>query len=402
MEKRIKEMAETLAKSFEENESLKELSNLVKEIGIEATKAAVAGLEPEAQELFRKSLEKAASMDKEAQAKTGAQPKQEESEDIKAMSDKDREEDKGEKMVKDSNKEVKHQGDDSELKGQVIKAEDSENEIEKGEMEYEMEASEAVKEHKEIVSDLKSKDPKKIAAQAKKQEKELDGMEVKKSEDATYIRTENGNEEVIEKGAIKESALEEDELHITEQLEKGELLGKMIEKMRKRGMNHDVCMSALQKKGYDTDMAKDKWEEMQKMDDEAKKMEKKDDKKEVKKSVQWDSPNKRLEAHARNGQNTHIEVDGYLVKAALDKAQGEVLEKSDETPKEFDSNNINDVIEKGYDRSEEDVKAAQSIIRKSRSGDFNMASFSDEELAKAHGMTVEQMNEILGKKLQAQ
>ena len=72
MEKRIKEMAETLAKSFEENESLKELSNLVKEIGIEATKAAVAGLEPEAQELFRKSLEKAASMDKEAPRKCKA------------------------------------------------------------------------------------------------------------------------------------------------------------------------------------------------------------------------------------------------------------------------------------------------------------------------------------------
>ena len=280
-------MADKLAKSFEEKENLIELNKVVEEIGREGVEEVIKALPEESQALFKDSLEKAMSLDAAAQEKHGAKIKQVESEDAREDDEeaakKRRDADKGGNLETKGGDTVKHQGDDSELKGQVIKSE----------------------------------------------------------EDST--------EEMVEKGAVKELAIDE--------LEKGELLEKMIEKMRKRGMDHDKVMDALSKKGYDVEMAKGKWADMNEMDqmskenrEEASKLEKKDDKK-MKKSIIWDSPNKRIEANARNGQNTHIEVQDYLVNEALNKAEGEPLKKSEEDSKDFDPSNINDVIEKGYDPS---------------------------------------------------
>lgn len=399
MDKEIKEMAERLAKSFRDRKDIEEFSNLIKEMGLEAAKKAAATLEPEAQELFKKSLEKAVSMDKEAQEKTGPESKQEESEDAvdEEATKKKNQEAKGEKMVKESNAKVSHQGDNSELPGQVIKSEEEPaQDLEKAEKEKADKEKEDPKEEKkekdlgekmaDAVDEMAEGEAEEAVKEHEDEMHKKDKKDMKKSE-------EESQEEPVEKGAFKELAIEE--------LEKGELLEKMIEKMRKRGMDHDVCMSALKKKGYDVDMAKGKWADMEKAEKEAAAAEAKetkaDEKKEhMKKSVQWASANQRIEVSRKRGQNAHYGVDGYIADQAIKKAEakekGEVLEKSE---KEFDPKNINDIIEKGYDRSMDQVGQAEGLV-KSKAGAFNTASFSEEELAKAHNMTVEEMREVLG------
>ena len=76
-----------------------------------------------------------------------------------------------EKLVQDKNKDVNHQGDDSELKGQVIKSEDT----------YKMPKKEAVKEHERLVEVLESEDKKDDKKEAKAQKKEL--KDIKKSDE---------------------------------------------------------------------------------------------------------------------------------------------------------------------------------------------------------------------------
>lgn len=359
MDEKIKEMADRLAKSYAENETLKEFRQVVEEIGREGVETVIKALPEESQILFKEALAKSMSMDKEAQEKTGAKVKQVVSEDAREDEDEEakkrREADKGEKMVKKPGADkISHQGDDTELKGQVIKSEETEEDAE----------------------DLEKGDSKAEA------------------------------EEEVQKGAMKELAFEE--------LEKGELLHKMIEKMRKRGMDHDKVMDALGKKGYDVEMAKGKWADMEEEEQLAKKDEVKKSEEvvaeetiekvveeqaapeEIKKSVNWASPNERLEVNAKRGHNTHYDVDSYIVQKAMDKAAGEPLKKSDEEPKTFDPKNINDILEKGDDRSIDDINQALGHVKKSKGGDFNTSSFSDEDLAKSMGMTVDEMNEVLG------
>lgn len=394
MEKKIKEMADKLAKSFEEQENLKEFKQLVEEIGKENVSEFIKSLPEESQAQFKATLEKSLSMDKEAQEKTGAKVKQVVSEDARSEEDEEakkrREADKGEKMVKKPGADkISHQGDNTELPGQVIKSEDEPTDLEKG---------------KECPKEEIKEEAKKVA------EKEM------KEHNDTMHKSDLGKDEKeivngdVEKGAFKEAAIEE--------LNKGELLHKMIEKMRQRGMDHDKVMDALGKKGYDVEMAKGKWEEMQKMDDEmAKKEVKKSEEvvaeapveaapetpveEPVQKSINWASPNERLEVNAKRGHNAHYNVDEYISKGGerAEKAQAdEALAKSEEGKEApaFDPNNVNDILEKGYDRSEDQVKQAIGHVKKPEGGQYNTSSFDDIALAKSFGMTVEEMNEVLG------
>jgi hypothetical protein len=195
------------------------------------------------------------------------------------------------------------------------------------------------------------------------------------------------SEEPVEKGAFKELAIEG--------LEKGEMLYKMIEKLRKRGMDYDVCMAAMKKKGYDTEMAKNMWEEMHKADESAAKQEKEAAK--VEKSINWASPNRLLEVSERRGQNAHYNVDGYIAKGGERAERLEALAKSQEAaePKEFDSKDINDLIEKGYDRSETDVNSALSGIQNKRINGFTVSAFSDEDMLKSLRISEEAAAEVL-------
>lgn len=115
----------------------------------------------------------------------------------------------------------------------------------------------------------------------------------------------------------------------------------------------------------------------------------------IKKSLPVADVNARLRA-GTGGRNFHFSIDNYyneaLAKAQGKNTEGETLEKSEgEESKE----NLNDIIEKGFDQTMCDV-ASEELQKSQIIGDFTNNSFSDENLADAMNISEGELKEILG------
>lgn len=122
----------------------------------------------------------------------------------------------------------------------------------------------------------------------------------------------------------------------------------------------------------------------------------------VEKSVQWNL--KSSIAANSLGRNTHWNVDEYIVKAEEEKqdtikkgayfgeAASEELKKS--TPEKMD---LNDLIEKGFDYSREEIERLEGIKNHKNDGSVLVKkSFSDREIAAALGMDEKTYKELMG------
>lgn len=114
----------------------------------------------------------------------------------------------------------------------------------------------------------------------------------------------------------------------------------------------------------------------------------------MKKSLVWGDPQAKLRA-LTGGRNFHYNVNGYYDEC-LEKAKGE--ESTEELKKsEEKSEDLNDIIEKGLDKSHTDV-ASEELQKSQQMGEFAKNSFSDAELADAMNISAEELKEILGEK----
>ena len=191
--KEIEALAENMEKSVQEEKG-ETLEETITRLGPEGLKKAMPTLTEGELDLLRFTLEdmvKAKATQEEAPAAPVIEGKLT---DTKIQEEKG-DDDEDEKLVKEKNKDINHQGDVSPegREGQIIKAE-SEMEVEieeengKKEAKIEVPAKEMVKEHEKLVDVLESDDKKDDKKEAKKQAKELKEYKeaekkVKKSED---------------------------------------------------------------------------------------------------------------------------------------------------------------------------------------------------------------------------
>lgn len=307
-----------------------------------------------------------------------------------------------EKLVKEKNKEVKHQGDDStEIKGQVIKSEDSkkkDNKIEGGKgdelseksvcpkqlaagIKIEMEHTKDEAKAKEIALDHLAESPNYyIKENGKNRLEELESEAKKEMKKSMDINDEV--ERLINKSYDK-SFSEDPKLEAKEDLKKKAPKGvdpkkheKCVMDVKKQGKDvgsaHAICTSSMKKselialkekviKSLENDnleitpdLIKGKMKEL--LIEEITRTETK-----IEKSITWDAKNL-LKANTL-GRNFHFEVNGYydsLIKAVNENSEEETLEKAKKSTK----SDINDMIEEGKDLSLADFNNKELLKKK--------------------------------------
>ena len=119
----------------------------------------------------------------------------------------------------------------------------------------------------------------------------------------------------------------------------------------------------------------------------------------MKKSLPAFDPQAKLRANT-GGRNFHYSVNNYY-NEALAKAQGidtaEELSKATGDIAEETADDLNDIIEKGYDATMCDV-AEEELQKSLVKGAFAQGSFSDEDMAEALNISVADYKELVGNK----
>lgn len=366
IENEIDSMADNMAKSTIDPKA--ELMATIKELGPVELKKSLADLSDEQKGMVVEILEemnKATSMDANySPDKKFAKLANMGTEEETGSDDSD------EKLVVASNKDIKHQGDDSPegKSGQVIKSESEtiDDIIEKAM--YKNCDKEQVEEAHQNMMDKDKKDYKKGYKKGK-------GYDMAKSlEDALALKNE----------IIK--SYEDAGLAYTDELVKGEM---------KKRMNpeEDQVIQPDATKGKSTakkesvpniEVAKDASETA----DEVKVPS-------IKKSLPGFDPQSRLRANT-GGRNFHFSIDNFY-NEALAKAQGKDTTKEElskgETEESVDD--INDIIEKGFDKTMCNV--AEEELQKSQiMGEFAQSSFSDKDFADAMNISEAEYKELMG------
>jgi len=324
-----------------EGETMDELLKTIRKLGPEGLRKALPNLSESQKELLNEVLSKAKDMTKQAQMDDNKKPQKAKEPVTEEVSNSPEGVDEAdEKLMSESNKTQNHQGGPDDKpegwKGEVVKSGDA------------------------------------VEAISEKRAEEIAVKEANKE----------SKEEVKEH--VEEMHKAEGEVEL-EKLEKSELLSKMVERMRKRGMHRGKCMEAMKKKGYDCDMADKLWEDQEKMAKAAQEP-KKDDKK-IEKSIPWRNPQQDALGARTHGRNAAYSVSEEIIKSEERKNE---LKKSNETffdgisaplKKSEGKLDINDMLEKGMDR--DGLKHAEEQRTVQRSGAFTVSSFSDEEFLKA-------------------
>lgn len=214
-------------------------------------------------------------------------------------------------------------------------------------------------------------------------------------------------------------AIEEDEtqldLVIAKAMEKCNDDKMVMKKLKEKGMNEGKVQGALEKYKAKKEVKKSEPEvvatpvvedlEKGKMKDEAAKkimaMEEKEhgtkdpkklvaaEKKEhaMKKSAVWEDENRLLKANTQ-GRNFNFNLEEF-VNETLKNEPKEEVQKSESTKED-----VNDIIKKGEDRNWTQVNGARQAASVKTNGTL-VKSFTDEALAEAMGMSVEEMNKVL-------
>jgi hypothetical protein len=192
----------------------------------------------------------------------------------------------------------------------------------------------------------------------------------------------------------------------------------VMKKLKEKGMDEGKVQGALDKYKMKKDMKKseeDEIEKAKKMDKEQakdkimameekehgtkdpkklveaeKKEHKEDKKKDMKKSVSWEDETRLLKANTQ-GRNFNFNVEKFIEETIANEPKEETVKKS-----ESDKEDLNDLIAKGKDMSWNQVnkEKMKDEAKKKQNGKV-VKSFSDEELAEAMGMSVEEARKIL-------
>lgn len=347
-----------MKKSEGEITMINKLKEQIATLGPEGLKKALPNLDENQVEMIKSILEEMKAEKSEALEKASKVPQKASEADAPAatvtagkIEDTVIQEDKtgdddDEKIVKEKNKSVKHQGDDSPVgkEGQVVKSEEMDEAIKE-------EKKEAKKKEAKVEPEKKVNLPgvKKGCGEVKKSDEDLEKGDVV---------TEVENKEAKQSGPSKAQKNEKD----AKKESKGESeVASQADETADEAVNKAPAM---------------------------------------KKSVAWEDENARLKA-GTGGRNFHYSIND-MYDEALAKANAEVveekIEKSENEDQEAKALDINDMIEKGMDRSFKDIEVED--MKKSLSEDPKngvlVKSFSDEELAATMGMSVEDMKKILG------
>lgn len=389
--------AEKMKKS-DEGENMDELLKTIKALGRDGLKKAIPSLTDEQKELLGEVLSKAKDLSKEAQMSDNKKPQKTREPKTEERSNSEEGVDEAdEKLMADQNKTQDHQGGgDSKpegWEGQVIK-------------------SEAREEAKEKIMSMEEKEhgtknPKKLV-EAEKQEHKVEKAKAEDQEDDSEGQ-ELSPEEKAAKKAEKES------------LEKSEIMHKMVERMRKRGMDRPKCLEAMKKKGYDHQMADKLWgdqdesdkagsakeqaaqseeNKIQPKDNDSKKVsdktkpnpeQKQDKQPKLEKSIVWGDPQAQIRAGSQGRKMTYS-VSEEIIKSGERRDElkksgqtfhdesptDEVLEKSG-----FKKTTLNDLIEKSLDRSTDQLRDEGSSLIQAKA---TVSSFSEEDFLKSWNM----------------
>lgn len=117
---------------------------------------------------------------------------------------------------------------------------------------------------------------------------------------------------------------------------------------------------------------------------------------EIKKSIVYDSPNKRLAA-CTGGRNHHFSINNYYDEALRKSTageEGEDLKKSEGEEEKADD--LNDIIEKGLDKDSDECKT-EELFKSQNKGEYVAKSFADEDMVEAMNISKEDAEKILGK-----
>lgn len=402
IENAAEKMCQEAEKSNDSNDSEdtpESIFDLVKSLGRDGLKELIPTLNEAELRVLDAELAKAISLDKQV-SKPPKNIKQNRSEELSPTRNAD---DEDEEMVRTESVEgasgVKHQGDNSPegFEGQVVKSKmsvmdeliDKKGKKKKQKEPMSGDSAESSKTHKDMES-------------AKAEGAKAQGAQIKKA----------GASMPMEQGKPK-SAMSQP-------------LATAPKKKEKKAKDQNP-MSGNPKEGSDSSSdtkidaagAKvQKSEELKKsLEKEVEKNEKGKPKK-VEKSVNWALPYHVQKIKAGTmGRNAHYSVGRNIIKDELErhkiekghKADGarwepteEVIEKSEkdqEKPEDVEKKpvSISDIIEKGLDKNEDDLKRAANAALKPPK--FVKKSFSDADIARSLGLDVEKVEEALGEPL---
>lgn len=372
----MEEIAKNMEKSITNQKD--ELFKTIKAIGPEGLKKAMPNLSETERKLLKSALEemiKAAQLTKATEMKVdGAKVIEGKLQDLKVKEEKaDDEED--EKLVQDKNKEIKHQGDDSVLEGQVIKGCDAE---EKSKM-------------KSCVKDVEKEGKSKDSAFA------ICTESVKKADDE--VETEDDKKE--DSPADKKEDKKEDEKEV--KIEKGEAEVEMEDGKKKVEMDlkdfkdeHKKLPKVLESKDKEDDKkeAKEQKAELKDVEKQAKTV--KEEKEDVKKGAMKESASEMLSECDNNsllkaltlGRNHHFSMNDYL-----DAEEAKAKEPVKKSEVNEDANDINSILEKGEDISLNDYLNGYEAHKPQG---HKEPSFDISDMATAMGLTAEEAKKILG------
>jgi len=404
-EKDIQKEMEQICEHIEyvHNQSKEDVKQCILLVGPEIVKKSLANMSEEESEIIKSIIQE--MIDLKKAVNDYPTPDKEEApsakQNIVKLADSKMQEEtanieEDEKLVKEKNKEINHQGDHSPegLENPVIKAD-----------KVCMDKKEFKDEHKKLVSTLKEGSEEEQKKEAEKQDKELKEY-VKKGGDGSGRKGHITNEESPHKEiemklkAISERVqnhkkfLEDSKKRLDAEIAEIERLKKerqeklinksevleevkegkeVLEKKAPKGIDpekHESCVKEVKKEGHDVGSAHAICTSS------------------MKKSIDWRAENALLKANIL-GRNYHFNVNEYLdLLDDLNKSK-----KINEVEKEGD---VNDTIAKGLDISYDQYQ--KTLIEKSsKPSNIDLKkSFSDDELRESLNLTEEEFLKLLG------
>ena len=395
--KELKEYKKEIKKSDQQESEMNQLIETVRKAGKDRLKKALPTLSDSQKKLLIGAMSKAISLDKPAKMNSDFQtPDNKSPQKAKEpLTETRKNSEEGvdewdEKLVpkKAEAAKVRHQGgsgDDGAWTGQIVKSD-----VEK--------AVETIK--KSFGDDVVEQ----IGAEAMKKLVKAYIMFDKTNDPKTIEKTEKIEEEQDITADVKKAESEIKDLEKT-----GCSLEKMVCRMRERGLDRDQSIEKLNKMGYDKGCLYKTWDNSSDAEKQAKVVNKEKKAPEAKgqkekpmaKSIDPKGWGRNLIASSTvNGQNAHYSVSETILKSeeAVSKAKEnkgwytdesygmQPLQKSEGAA----DSNINEMIEKGLDRSldqitlEKEIKQYQALVKS-----CNTKSFTEEQLRNVMGLPAE-------------
>lgn len=231
-----------------------------------------------------------------------------------------------------------------------------------------------------------TKDPKKLVQAEKKEHMKKSGTEsqVLKEEENPEAKKQDGDAPNLEVGGQNRSGAKKGEAKNISNV------GEASKNAQKEVDNLNPETMAKGMDPADKDAKRAEQDQQNKINEEARKK-KKENEKEVKKSVSWEQPNHLLKANTR-GRNFHFNVEHFVSETLANegKTQTGEIKKSEKV-------DLNDLIEKSQDRNWDQLNHEREMaINAGKINGKLVKSFGDEDIASVLGLSPEEAKKILG------